>query len=252
MESIMPLELVLVMPAYNEQGCIETVVNQWGNYLQNTIGHQFKILVINDGSKDNTKSILDTLQQKTNYLIVVHKENAGHGAALYHGYKMAINLNPQWIFQVDSDNQFIAQDFSLLWQTRDKSRFILGFRKHRHDDWVRLLITKTMRLCIYIFFGVWVEDANVPFRLMKTNFLAEVMKVLPVGLFAPNVFLTIIGAKMGYPLFFIPVTHQERKTGTVSIFRWKLFKVCFRSFIELILFRWHLSGAIRYLKNKGY
>lgn len=245
-------ELVLVMPAYNEEGCIESVIGSWVAALDEALKGRYQMVIVNDGSRDNTRLILDSLRNSFPQMVVIHQENSGHGGALYRGYRKAIQLNPDWVFQVDSDNQFVPQDFHLLWEKRNDSRFLLGFRQARQDDHVRMVITRILRFMIYLVFGTWVEDANVPFRLIQGAYLAELLKVLPAKLFAPNIFLTILGAKMGDRLHFMPVQHLARKTGTVSIFRWKLLKVCLRSALEIFLFRWQLSSAVRYLRNKGF
>jgi dolichol-phosphate mannosyltransferase len=62
------LDLVLVIPAYNEEGCIENVINLWTQGISNILKNEnFKILVINDGSKDNTGAILDEIASKNKY-----------------------------------------------------------------------------------------------------------------------------------------------------------------------------------------
>jgi hypothetical protein len=72
---------------------------------------------------------------------------------------------------------------------------------------------------------------------------------LPAGVFAPNIFLAVLAARDGKKLMSIPVTHRDRRTGTVSIIRMKLLKVCFRSARELVLFRVMLPQAVRELRK---
>lgn len=66
--------------------------------------------------------------------------------------------------------------------------------------------------------------------------------------FAPNIFLAIMAKKSGQELFDIPITHRERVSGTVSIVKWNLWKVCIRSFKELLNFRLELNNKIRAIK----
>lgn len=232
--------LSVVMPAYNEEECITKVVQNWITFLERFFGSEnnFSFIVINDGSKDKTGDILDTLAQQDSRLVVVHQENGGHGKAVIEGYLKAISLGSEWVFQVDSDDQFEVADFAKLWENRNKSKFILGYRKIRYDALPRLLITRVLRLALFVFFGESIRDSNVPFRLMQGDFLAMILKKLPDEKpFAPNIFLAVLARKYKQKTLDIPIVHKDRQTGAVSILRWKLLKVCFKSLKELIVFR---------------
>ncbi len=234
--------LTVVIPVYNEQDCIEEVLSSWGNFLNGYLkGVSFNIVVVNDGSKDNTPKILDEIKGKYPYLHVVHQKNGGHGEAVLNGYAEALKFSPDWVFQVDSDNQFLPDDFPKLWEKREKSNFMLGYRKKRYDEFNRLIITRIVRVIIFMMYGVWVNDSNIPYRLIKGNYLTLLLRDLPGRPFAPNIFLTVMAKKDGNDLMFIPVTHKERETGQVSIIKWKLLKVCFRSAKELVGFAFSIK-----------
>lgn len=233
------------MPAYNEEGCIEKVVKTWHGILSQLVGSDFSMIVVNDGSKDKTGEILDRLSKEVTGLKPIHQKNAGHGAALMKGYQAAVLERPEFIFQVDSDDQFMAEDLQLLWKERESSNFILGYRQVRHDALHRLVITRILRALILVVFGAFVRDSNIPFRLIRARYLEALLKELPPQVFAPNVFLSVLAARAGENLWSIPVRHQDRMTGTVSIVRWKLIKVCIRTARELVKFRLGLSSAIR-------
>jgi glycosyltransferase involved in cell wall biosynthesis len=241
-------DLVVVIPVYNEQDCIEEVIVSWNNFLQNYLkGVSFRIVVVNDGSKDKTPGILDQLTKKVATLEVVHQKNGGHGNAVLNGYHIAVKHNPEWVFQVDSDNQFLPEDFPKLWEQRSKSNFLLGNRKKRYDDFNRLIITRIVRVLNYMLFGVFIIDANIPYRLIKGPYLAKLLAALPPDPFAPNIFLSVMAKKDGNDLQSIPVTHKERETGQVSIIKLKLLKVCLRSARELLNFSFSLKKRIKSL-----
>ncbi len=227
------------MPAYNEEECITKVVTNWIIFLERFIGSgTFHFIVVNDGSKDETGKILDGLEHEHSQLMVVHQENGGHGKAVIEGYAKAISLGSEWIFQVDSDDQFEISDFAKLWENRNKSKFILGYRRIRYDAVSRLLITRILRFALFVFFGENILDSNIPFRLMEGDFLSMLLKKLPDEYpFAPNIFLAVLARKNGQQTIDIPVKHKDRQTGTISILRWNLLRVCFRSLKELIVFR---------------
>lgn len=229
--------LIVVIPVYNEQDCIEEVLTSWGNFLGGYLKDvSFRIVVVNDGSKDNTREILDSIAPKYPYLHIVHQKNGGHGDAVLNGYEIALKFDPDWIFQVDSDNQFLPDDFPKLWEQRNKSNFLLGYRKKRYDEFNRLVITRIVRVIIFLLYRVLITDSNIPYRLIKGKYMKLLLRDLPGRPFAPNIFLSVMARKDGNDLMFVPVTHKERETGQVSIIKWKLLKVCFRSARELLGF----------------
>ena len=246
-----PLELVIVIPAYNEEACIHEVVPHWINGIEEMIPKdQFKLLVINDGSRDKTGVILDELTGQYPNLIAKHQLNGGHGNAIFNGYQMAVQMNPNFVFQTDSDDQFVPSDFKNFWEKRNESDFVLGFREVRNDDPFRLLITRILKYSLLFIYGTYIYDANIPFRLIRTTFLKKLLKALPQKTpFAPNIFLSVLAKKSGQKLFNIPVIHKERETGEVSIRHMKLLKVCWQSFIELTQFRLQLNQLVRTIKK---
>ena len=247
----MSLLLSIVMPAYNEEEVIETVVKQWTDLLTRQFPvENTRLIVVNDGSRDKTGVILDQIKERYPKLIVVHQPNGGHGNAVANGYQQAVALDSEYVFQTDSDDQFVTDDFSKLWAKRHESPFILGYREERYDAPARLVITRILRWSITLIYGTHIMDSNIPFRLIRGTFLKKLLIQLPVPTpFAPNIFLAVMSKKAGYNTFDIPITHKERQTGTVSILKWKLLKVCIQSFKELAQFRFDLNSKVKALKQ---
>jgi dolichol-phosphate mannosyltransferase len=246
----MSIKLAIVMPAYNEEECMADVVKIWSDLLDTEFaGENTKLIVVNDGSKDSTGKILDSLIPQYPKLVVVHQVNGGHGNAVVHAYRKSVELDAEYVFQTDSDDQFIPEDVKKLWDKRNQSDFILGYRQVRHDDVFRLLITRILRYSMFFVYGTFIMDSNIPFRLIKGTFLKKLLAQLPNPVpFAPNIFLAIMAKKSGQELFNIPIVHKERVTGEVSIQKMKLLKVCWQSFKELLNFRIELNSKIKNLK----
>lgn len=247
----MSLLLSIVMPAYNEEEVIETVVKQWTDLLTRQFPTEnTRLIVVNDGSRDKTGEILDQIKSRYPKLMVVHQVNGGHGNAVVNGYRQAVALDSDYVFQTDSDDQFITDDFGKLWAKRNESPFILGYREERYDAMARLLITRILRWSIAFIYGTYIMDSNIPFRLIRGTFLKKLLAQLPTPTpFAPNIFLAVMSKKAGFNTFDIPITHKERLTGTVSILKWKLLKVCIQSFKELAQFRFELGSKVKALKK---
>jgi dolichol-phosphate mannosyltransferase len=238
---------IIVMPAYNEEGCIDKVVSSWIELVKKYPGSE--LLVINDGSKDKTQNKLKLLQIKFKELKVINKKNEGHGATIMRGYEEALNSSHEWVFQTDSDNQFSPKDFGKIWKKRNMSGFILGFRQNRNDAPQRIFIAKLIVVFNLFFFATYIKDANIPYRLMKRKYLKRLLNAMPKNLFAPNIFLSILAVKDKQKVCCIPVSHKFRKTGQVSFVKWKLINSCLRGLKELILFRIKLGKMLMQLNE---
>ena len=225
------INLIVVIPVFNEEKIISKVIEQ---ILIGTEGIKKKIILINDGSKD--KSLEEINKYKENEdIIVIDKPNEGHGPTLIRGYKEALKFNPKYIFQMDSDNQIEFGEFIKIYQLKDEYDLIVGKRFQRNDPYIRILISKILRLLIAVFHQVWIIDSNSPFRLMSNKFLRENINKSQNSI-VPNIILSILAAKIR-KIKFLKVNHNRRETGKPSIVKLKLFYFCIKSFRDIILLK---------------
>ena len=97
--------LVVVMPIYNEEANIASVLVDWSECFRNQ-GIDHHIIALDDGSRDKTHEILLGLESRQpGDICVVHKPNSGHGTTCRTGYDIAVASTAEWILQVDSDGQ---------------------------------------------------------------------------------------------------------------------------------------------------
>lgn len=219
--------LYIVMPAYNEAANIEEVICQWYPVCEKIIaeGNEAKMVIANDGSKDNTFQIMQQLQEKYPCLKPIDKLNSGHGATVLYLYRYAIKEGASFIFQTDSDGQTLPEEFWQMWEQRHKSDFHIGTRGGRQDGASRVFVTKTLRLVVWLIFHVWVKDANTPFRLMKSDRLRAVMKYIPNNFFLANVAVSAIAVKKNEKIAWYPIIFRPRQGGVNSIDMKRIFKI---------------------------
>lgn len=219
--------LYIVMPAYNEAENIEDVISQWHPICEkiNAEGNTAKLVIANDGSKDNTYQILQKLQAKFPHLIPINKPNSGHGATVLYLYRYSIEKNATYVFQTDSDGQTLPEEFWQFWEHRKKFDFQIGTRGGRQDGAGRVLVTKTLRLVVWLMFHVWVKDANTPFRLMNAERLQVLMKYIPDDFFLANVAVSAIAIKKNERIAWYPITFRPRQGGVNSINMKRIFKI---------------------------
>jgi glycosyltransferase involved in cell wall biosynthesis len=221
--------LYIVMPAYNEEANIKSVVAQWHLIVEKINAasetKNSRLLIANDGSKDRTYGILSGLTEQYPFLEVFDKPNSGHGATVFLLYKKAIEAQATYIFQTDSDGQTNPNEFWEFWENRNLYDFIIGSRNTRQDGFGRIMVAAVLRLLIWVIFHIWVTDANTPFRLMKTERLIPILKVMPFDFFLCNAVISTIAVKRNERCKWLPITFKPRQGGVNSINLQRIFKI---------------------------
>lgn len=227
-------ELAIIIPVYNEDEIISEVLIDWINVLL-PMNIDFKIKVINDGSTDNTLSIIKKNQERfPNIIDVEDKVNTGHGPTILQAYRN--NINYKWIFQVDSDNEISAIQFKKLWSEREKNDLIIGNRVDRTSSYIRTIISLTALLIVKFFYGRRIPDVNIPYRLMRIESFQNHFMNIPLNVFAPNIILSGIAMKNSFSIKVVDVYFKERKTGKSFLDEnfVKLLRICIKSFLEIV------------------
>lgn len=226
-------KLYIILPAYNEEENIEKVAEEWHNIVQK-IGLESRLVIIDDGSSDNTFGILEELKKELSQLTILTKSNSGHGATVLFGYKYAILNGADYIFQTDSDGQTLSSEFWEMWKRRSSNVMnvntmtggcIIGARKGRQDGISRIFVTKVLKLVIFLIFHISVEDANAPFRLMRRDILEKYIPYIPNDFNLSNIILTVLLIKGKEKVEFIPITFRKRQGGKNSINFTKIIKI---------------------------
>ncbi len=225
------LDVALVIPAFNEEDCITQVVESWLGTLT-SLHLDFVLTVIDDGSTDGTAAALAVFQGDAR-VAVISKPNAGHGPTVLEGYRQAVH-KARWIFQCDADNEIAAEQFPALWQERDGRIGVFGVRTGRVQGRARALISAASRTVIRLVFGSGVDDVNVPFRLMRSDVLAELLPLIPPNTLAPNLLIAGAFAATHAPVSNVPVAHTNRATGAVSITSWRLWRLSFIALMQIL------------------
>ena len=227
-------DLIVVMPAYNEEGAIAQVLTHWAETLS-ALDVNYLIVVYNDGSNDGTLSCLNYIAQQNPRITIVDKLNSGHGPTILKGY--CDHIESPWIFQIDSDGELGPSQFGLLWEKRDEYEFLIGKRIQRRSSRLRKMLTWASRCIVWLCYGQAVFDVNCPYRLFRPAFFGEYLQQIPKNTFAPNLIISGIASHLRLRIFQANVVHTERMTGEVSIRKWKLLKAALISSIQTVLFR---------------
>lgn len=234
-------KLFIIIPAYNEEANIRAVIDDWYPIVEKYNGDgESRLVIIDDGSKDDTYRIMCEYAKTRPLFIPVTKANGGHGATVLYGYNYALQQGADYVFQTDSDGQTSPEEFFPFWEQKEQYDMVIGWRNGREDGLSRIFVTKTLKLVIKLCFGVSVTDANTPFRLMKADVLKQYIGLIPEDFNLSNVILSVVYAKKGCKVKYVPITFRPRQGGVNSINLRKIFgigkKACrdFRTINQLL------------------
>ncbi len=151
---------IVVIPAFNEEKVIAEVIKKIPRKI---LSQKLDVVVINDGSTDNTDKILRKLKVK----FLTHPINRGLGAALGTGFEYARQKQYDFLITLDGDGQHDPSEISRLLKPilSKRADFVVGSRIHKRGMPItRRIITFLASLATHFFTGVWTNDSQSGFR----------------------------------------------------------------------------------------
>lgn len=206
--------LYIVMPAYNEEDNIESVVRAWYPVIFGKL-RGARLVIADSGSTDKTHDILLGLKEEMPQLEVLENTGKQHGPKLIALYKYAIENGADYIFQTDSDGQTDPEEFDAFWDLRDGYDAILGNRTVRGDGRSRAFVEHVVCFLLKLYFGVNVPDANAPFRLMKTDIVSKYIGRFREDYNLPNIMLTTFFPIIRKNLLFVRLALSLGREGSI-------------------------------------
>ena len=173
LDDLFPLRLTtsslsVVLPVYNEAEAITATVEHALRALDVGV-KDFEIILVNDGSTDQTGALLATLAASDSRIrVITHERNQGYGAALVDGFAAATK---ELTFFMDSDGQFDICDLAPFFSFIDEYDAVIGYRIHRQDTWLRKLNAWGWKMLIRLVLGIHARDIDCAFKLLRTSFL---------------------------------------------------------------------------------
>ncbi|MBI1831959.1 MAG: glycosyltransferase [Planctomycetes bacterium] len=205
-------ELSLILPAYNEAAGIADAVAQADDALRN-LGVSYEIIVVDDGSSDDTASIIEqAMQARPRVRLVRHPANRGYGAALRTGFASA---RGDRIAFTDADGQFDLADLTLLLPLTRDHAIAVGYRADRQDSWLRKFYSRGYNLLAGALLGLSVRDVDCALKVFRRDALE---KILPEtdGFFVNTEMLTK-AQQLGLTIAEVPVQHRPRRHGESKV-----------------------------------
>ena len=162
------LSLSIVIPAYNEEANVVAAVEEVSRVAQ-TLGTDYEILLVNDGSRDRTGEIAraELAPRIPNFRLVEHFPNRGYGGALKAGFAAATK---DLIAFTASDQQFKFSEITLLLEKLTPAMTLVsGWRVHRQDNFIRRLNGRGWNAVVMLLFGRTIHDIDCGFKSLPAR-----------------------------------------------------------------------------------
>jgi glycosyltransferase involved in cell wall biosynthesis len=205
--------LTVFFPAYNEAENIEQTVRRALDEVAPLVGGSIEVLVIDDGSTDDTPRLADALAAADPRVRVHHQPNRGYGGALRAGFEQA---RGELVAFTDADLQFDLREFGLLLERLDDPRrkavdAVIGWRRRRRDPPHRLFIAKSYNAIVSALFGLRVRDIDCAMKVFRR----EIFDGLRLDADSPflSAELLIKLKARGERMAQVGVTHYPRAAG---------------------------------------
>jgi dolichol-phosphate mannosyltransferase len=205
--------LSIVIPIYNESSILESSINRTLSVLEKA-GYKYEIILVNDGSNDESKIIIDNHYCNHNQIkIVNHSKNLGFGAAIESGIKVA---KGKYIWCVPVDSPLSEKVFKVFEKHFEKADILVSYRKKRIGyTWWMLLNSAVYHFIISKLFKINLKDFNWIHLYDSKIFKPGEIKIEYEGIFMLAEVL-IKAKQKGYSIIEFEVEQEKRNTGIAS------------------------------------
>ncbi len=162
-------DFCVVIPAFNEEKNLRKLLEELKKYVDKS-----KIIVIDDGSKDNTK----TIAESSGVCVIFNERNMGKGKSLRKGFDEAIKRAFLWIITIDADLQHQSSEINKFLEKAKNgdSDLIIGNRMGniKNMPYHRILSNKITSFLISLRIGQKVKDSQCGFRMINRKVIEKI------------------------------------------------------------------------------
>lgn len=201
-------------PCYNDGGTIASMVTLTAQSIE-PFTDDYEIIVIDDGSTDHSREVLQELAKRFDKLrLIFHERNRGYGGALRSGF---YNATKDLIFYTDGDAQYDVNELPLLFnEMREGVDLVNGYKIGRSDPWYRIVIGRIYHNVVKLGFGLKVRDVDCDFRLMRRSIFNRINLESNSGVICLEFMKKVHDT--GCTIREVPVHHFHRTYGKSQFF----------------------------------
>jgi dolichol-phosphate mannosyltransferase len=204
--------LSLVIPAFNEEAGIARAIAEADAALH-SLAEDYEILVVDDGSSDQTFSIAkEQVHHHPKVRVLRHECNRGYGAALRTGFEAA---QFDHVAFTDADCQFDLHDLGRLVPLAEQAPIIVGYRQNRQDPWRRKFLSRGYNFLARLLLGTRVRDCDCALKVFRRDALSH---LLPESAnFFVNTEMLARARQQSLNVIEAPVQHRPRQSGRSKV-----------------------------------
>jgi glycosyltransferase involved in cell wall biosynthesis len=208
----MSFQFTIIVPVYNEEDNLERVEKELLAYSK-IATKKTCILFVNDGSKDNSQAIIESIcNRNDNFNYISFEANKGLSAAIKAGFDYATT---ELVGYIDSDLQTNPEDFNLLLEHINDHDLVTGVRANRKDSFVKNMSSTIANGIRRAFTHDGMDDTGCPLKVIKTDYAKRIPMFKGLHRFLPAMILLQEGK-----IIQIPVRHYPRIAGQAKFGLW--------------------------------
>lgn len=205
-----PRSVSVCLPALDEAGNLEAMSLEIAAAIRPCFDH-VEIVVVDDGSRDDTPQVLARLCAQDGSLRVVrHERTRGYGAACRSALGDARN---EALLLTDADRQFDLRDIARFVEALQGAHVVIGYRTRRRDPWRRIVSGWLWSRLVNLLLGYTARDVNCAFKLMRREVFDAIAPALRCDGAAFNAEWLGLARRAGFRVRELPVGHRPRLTG---------------------------------------
>jgi glycosyltransferase involved in cell wall biosynthesis len=252
-EGILPSEsdhklarLSIFFPAYNDALSLTALIERTFEVAA-ACAETFEVVVVNDGSADDTGAVLMHLASRygPTLRVITHPENRGYGAALRTGFEHA---RYDVVFYTDGDGQYDVGELpELIGLLTPDVGLVNGFKLQRSDPWHRICIGWMYNRFARTLFSIRLRDIDCDFRLIRR----DVLRALNLRSDTGSICVELVrGIELSAcAIAEVGVHHYPRLYGRSQFFRFRSLLTTFR---QLLALYWRLVILPQFGKDRAY
>lgn len=208
----MDYEFTIIIPVYNEEENLGRVEKELSDYIK-IAAKKTKVLLVNDGSKDNSQQIIEAICAKNEaFSFIAFESNRGLSTAIKAGFDY---VDTELVGYMDSDLQTSATDFNELLKYIPEYDLVTGVRANRKDSFVKNISSSIANNIRRAFTHDGMDDTGCPLKVIKTNYAKRIPMFKGLHRFLPAMILLQNGK-----IIQIPVQHFPRMAGQAKFGLW--------------------------------
>ncbi|MBA4420004.1 MAG: hypothetical protein C0391_02540 [Anaerolinea sp.] len=205
--------LTVVIPAYNEAAALPITLPAVLEYCK---ARHWKLIVVNDGSSDNSAEILAEFEDQPRLKVIHHKVNRGYGGALKTGL-MAVETD--FAISFDADGQHNLSDIDRLFNEilGQDADMVVGSRiRSKYSHWYREFGKWIIRRVAGMMMPMPLRDLNSGFKLYRTSLVQQYIPLCPDSMAFSDV-ITLIFLNQRCKVIELPIEVHPRGSGSSKI-----------------------------------